>query len=116
MTGTIIFVLLVLSTGLSATSALAEAEIPSPLKQFQQGIPIEETQCRDARTLMSSPSGRPACVYDISVSILEQRGFIKVVTTDRAELKTGDEQTTFTSVIPDVLTEPRDLAVARAES
>ena len=96
MTGTIIFVLLVLTTGLSATSALAEAEIPSPLKQFQQGIPIEETQCRDARTLMSSPSGRPACVYDISVSILEQRGFIKVATTDRAELKTGDEQTTFT--------------------
>ena len=96
MIRTTIFGLLVLTIGLGTIFVLAETEMPSPLKQFQQGITIEEIQCRDARILMSSPSGRPACVYDISVSILEQRGFVKVVTTDRVESKTDGERTTFT--------------------
>ena len=95
LTRTTIFGLLVLAIGLSTTLILAEAEIPSPLKQFQQSIPIEEIQCRDTRILMSSPSGRPACVYDSSVGILEQRGFIKVITANRAEAETDGKQTTF---------------------
>ncbi len=42
----------------------AFAEIDTPYKQFKNGIPIEDIQCRDSKILMETPRGMPACVSE----------------------------------------------------
>ena len=58
-----------------AVSAASVEEIPSPLQQAQEGVPLNEVTCADDRVLMVSPSGNPACVSAGSVETLERRGF-----------------------------------------
>lgn len=50
--------------------------IPTPLKQFRAGIPIEEIQCKEGLSLViKSTNGNPACVKPRSVEKLIQRGW-----------------------------------------
>ena len=60
-------------------SADAEEEIPSPLKQVQQGASIQDVTCADGLILMQTPSGMPACVFAGSVETLLDRGFEQIV-------------------------------------
>ena len=80
--------LLVLAIGLSTISVYAE--IDTPYKQFNNGIPIDQIQCNNSKILMESSSGRPACVNENSVEKLEQRGFLIVETDIISELKPND--------------------------
>lgn len=64
--------------GMATIPALADT--PPPLVQYNSGIPIHETQCRDSRMLMESPSGTPACLYEKSAKALQQRGWVLVQT------------------------------------
>ena len=59
--------------GLSILPAFAE--IDTPYKQFENGIPLEKIQCRDAKALMESFRGTPACVKEHSVKILQEKGY-----------------------------------------
>ena len=70
--------LVILAIGLSAIPlTLAEsAPILSPYAQFSHGTPIGEIQCADARMLVESPSGRPACVYPDTVKKLLEHNWI----------------------------------------
>ncbi len=58
-----------------AVPAASAEEIPSPLQQAQEGVPLNEVICTDDRILMASPSGNPACVFAGSAEALELRGF-----------------------------------------
>ncbi len=71
--------LIVAAVTLAGTVHAASAEAPSPNQQLRDGTPISEITCNDGRVLMASPSGRPACVFESSVEILLDRGFISVV-------------------------------------
>lgn len=51
-------------------------EIPSPLKQFKSGIPIDEIQCKEGLELViKSSNGSPACVRHHNVIALSLRGW-----------------------------------------
>ena len=76
--------------GISTTTALAD-EIQSPLQQWKQGIPIDEIRCNDAKILMQSESGRPACVTEKSSQKLLERGYVLV------------EQSPYTTQSPEIL-------------
>ena len=54
----------------------SSADIPSPLAQYNSGIPIQDMQCRDSMILMEKPSGAPACAN--SVERLQQMGWTVV--------------------------------------
>ena len=58
-----------------AVPAASAEEIPSPLRQVQEGVSLNEIICTDDRILMASPSGNPACVFAGSAEALERRGF-----------------------------------------
>ena len=51
----------------------AFAEIDTPYKQFNEGIPLEQIQCRDSKILMETSRGTPACVNENSVEKLEKK-------------------------------------------
>lgn len=70
--------LFVLAAGMTAVPALADT--PTPLAQYNSGIPIDEIQCRDSRILMETPRGVPACLYEKSAEALQQRGWVPVQT------------------------------------
>ena len=70
--------LLALAAGMAAIPALAD--IPTPLAQYNSGIPIDEIQCRDSRILMEAPRGVPACLYEESAKALQQRGWVPIQT------------------------------------
>ena len=70
--------LLVLVAGMAAIPALADT--PTPLAQYNSGVPIDEIQCRDSRILMETPRGVPACLYEKSAETLQQRGWVPVQT------------------------------------
>ena len=71
--------------------AVAEP-IPSPYRQVQDGVPIDEIVCSGARILMQSPSGMPACVFVDSIRPLEARGFALLgeITSDAFPIKSSD--------------------------
>jgi len=54
-----------------------QANMLTPLKQFNKGIPITEIQCRDSLSLIIKYDNTPACVYFDSVSKLIDRGWAK---------------------------------------
>ena len=81
-----------LAIGLSTIPAFAEnMDILSPYKQFQNGTPINEIQCRDGKILMETSRGTPACVNENSVEKLENIGFI-LVDVVRLEANTIDSE------------------------
>lgn len=69
----ILGLLLALGAGLIAIPS--SADIPSPLAQYNSGIPIQEIQCRNSMTLIFSPSERPACVGQDTAIKLQERGW-----------------------------------------
>ena len=74
-----ILVMAVAISTLSAAGFDAHAEqVPTPLQQARDGVPLNEITCGDGRVLMASPSGSPACVFAGSTTTLEQRGFVLV--------------------------------------
>ena len=76
-----VLVLVAIIVTITAVTPAAASEMllpPSPLKQFQSGIPITEISCKDDKTLMESPRQRPACVKADSIQRLSDAGW-KVV-------------------------------------
>ena len=64
---------------LSVTVPVANAEtISSPLQQVRDGVLVNDVKCTDDHMLMLTPSGMPACVFESSVDVLVQRGFVKI--------------------------------------
>ena len=49
----------------------------TPLKQFKSGVAIEEIQCRDSFVLVSKHDGSPACLKELSIPKLIERGWIE---------------------------------------
>ena len=93
----------------SGTMPTTEAEpIPPPYRQMQDGTPIGEVACTDARILMQSPSGMPACVFVDSIRPLEARGFVLLgeITSDAFPIR-GD------SGYGDIMEPPPTLGISR---
>ena len=67
----------------------ASAEVPSPLKQFQSGIPMGEISCRDGRILMETPRASPACVMADSVQRLAGTGWTVISKGASEDTETG---------------------------
>lgn len=63
-----------LGDGFSITPEI-DHMVPSPLKQFKSGVPIDEIQCRDSLVLLKKYDNSPACVKPESASYLENRGW-----------------------------------------
>ena len=82
-----------LSGVMSVAMSVASTEtVPSPLQQVRDGIRADKIVCSDDRVLMLSPSGSPACVFEASGEMLEQRGFVKVSGADSEESFTNDAE------------------------
>ena len=58
-----------------AISVTSAENVPSPLQQVRDGVPIGEVVCSNDRVLMVSQTGMPACVFEESVLELETRWF-----------------------------------------
>ena len=71
---------LLLALGACIIAVPSSAEVPSPLAQHSSGMPMQEIQCNDSRTLMEAPRGTPARVYGNSVETMQQRGWAVVQT------------------------------------
>ena len=72
--------MMMLTLGAGMIAAPSSAEAPSPLAQHSSGMPMQEIQCNDSRTLMEAPRGTPARVYGNSVETMQQRGWAVVQT------------------------------------
>ena len=72
MVGNAILILAVLFVGIMTIPAYAES---SPREQLKDGIPINQIQCGEEKTLMQSAAGKPACVFDASLEILLVQGW-----------------------------------------
>ena len=78
----------------------------SPLAQVRDGVPANEVTCSDARVLMESPSGMPACVFAESADVLERRGFVLPSEAPRDDLSAKQQasekaEETGTVTLPD---------------
>ena len=62
----------VLFVGMMVAPAYAES---SPREQLKDGIPINQIQCSEEKTLIQSPVGKPACVFDSTLERLLVRGW-----------------------------------------
>ena len=62
----------VLCVGMMIIPAYAES---SPREQLRDGIPINQIQCGEEKTLIQSTAGRPACVFDPTLERLLVRGW-----------------------------------------
>ncbi len=40
----------------------AYADMPSPLEQYDSGVPMQDIRCVDGKTLIESTHGMPACI------------------------------------------------------
>lgn len=69
-----ILVLFAVAIGVALPSAMAD--VPSPLAQYNTGVPISDIQCRDSKILMETNRNTPACLNDTSASEMEKRGWI----------------------------------------
>ena len=72
MAGNAILVLAVLFVGIMTIPAYAES---SPREQLRDGIPINQIQCGEEKTLIQSTAGKPACVFDATLERLLVRGW-----------------------------------------
>lgn len=79
----------ILALGLLAMPAYADT--PSPLKQVNMGIPIDEIQCNNDTVLMQSTSGKPYCLSEGSAARLVDRGFSFVVLEDGISIESKAE-------------------------
>ena len=61
------------------------AEIPSPYKQLEAGIALEQIACNDGKILLKSPRGMPACLTFASAERLVDRGYIKIIPTNQEQ-------------------------------
>ena len=61
----------------AAFDTIEKEEVMPPLKQVQQGVPVQQVSCNGDRILMLTPSGQPACVFS-PPHLLESRGFVFV--------------------------------------
>ena len=59
----------------ATTTVAASPDVPSPLKQFNLGILLDEIQCNDSKVLVESPTGKPACVMENTTYKLQERGW-----------------------------------------
>ena len=76
---------------MSVAMSVASAEtVPSPLQQVRNGVSANEVKCAEDRILVLSPSGKPACVFESSLDILAQRGFVQVLDGNSEESHTAD--------------------------
>ena len=78
MLNVIMFLVLAVAVAGGAAYVFTEAEILSPYKQFQSGVPVEDIKCSDGKALMLSPDGTPACVNHSTVQKLADRGWESV--------------------------------------
>ena len=78
MLNVIMFLVLAVAVAGGAAYVFTEAEILSPYKQFQSGVPVEDIKCSDGKALMLSPGGTPACVNHSTVQKLADRGWESV--------------------------------------
>ncbi len=62
----------VLCVGMMIIPAYAES---SPREQLRDGIPINQIQCGEEKTLIQSTVGKPACVFDPTLERLLVRGW-----------------------------------------
>ena len=69
------FVVLAVGLGMIPLTPAESETILPPYQQFSRGTPIDEIQCTGARTLVESPSGRPACVYPDTAKKLQERNW-----------------------------------------
>ena len=89
----IVFAIVLAAVALSGVMSIASAEtVPSPLQQVRDGIRADKIVCSDDRVLMLSSSGSPACVFEASGEMLEQRGFVKISGADSEESSTNDAE------------------------
>ena len=58
--------------GMMIIPAYAES---SPREQLKNGTPINQIQCSEEKTLIQSPVGKPACVFDSTLERLLVRGW-----------------------------------------
>ena len=72
-------VLLPVLAVLAVGAGIVHAEALSPYQQLKEGVPADQIACADSKTLVSSPSGSPACVFAGSVETLLDRGFEQIV-------------------------------------
>ena len=65
----------------SSNFVFAETDFPSPLQQMKNvGVLPDDVRCNDDKVLMiKSNAGKPICVKETSVSVLEQRNFAIIV-------------------------------------
>ena len=102
-------IITVLSIGLLYVIPVTFAEesfpLLPPLKQFQQGIPIHEIQCNDQKTLIQSPSGKPACINDDdtgqTLEKLEKRGWkaITIILTEETSSNSQKDQSSESHIM-----------------
>ena len=74
------------------TPTIHAESIPSPLQQIQSGVSAVDVKCAGDRTLVLSPSGRPACINESSVDKLAILGWNAVTApqTDPKKTAPGD--------------------------
>ena len=97
----------------------AFAEIPSPLKQLQDGVPPEHIQCSEGRILLESPAGTIACVWENTAVVLEVRGFAAIISDEPTGMIDAPDSTQDNSALPKAdaqtranFTIPQDITVA----
>ena len=76
------------SDGIASANEAGHAR--APLAQVRDGVPAGEVECAGNRVLMMLPSGNPACVFESSVGVLVQRGFVQVLDGDSEKSTTID--------------------------
>ena len=85
--------LVLAAVALSGVMSVANAEtVLSPLQQVRDGVRADKVICSDDHILMLSPSGSPACVFEASGEMMEQRGFVKVSGADSEESSANDAE------------------------
>ncbi len=57
-------------------SVMDDSIILSPLKQFKSGVSIDEIQCKESLILVKKNDGSPACVKELTLLKLVERGLI----------------------------------------
>ena len=55
---------------------IQKLSVLSPFQQLDIKIPLKDVECKDNYQLLFSPSDRPACVYDSSVTKMIERNWI----------------------------------------
>ena len=72
-----VFLIVLVFAGFIGTSYAAEnhADIPSPREQLEEGITLDEIQCKESLVLVTKHDGSPACVRLETKTKLMERGW-----------------------------------------